>query len=191
VPGAALAYASVVLVRKFARSVRQRLEFRESGIVYFDGVDRVELPWGDVNTIHVRLSDPLDKVLFGRKNYDVTINRGQSNEVAIGPEMKESEELTSTLREITARKICDRLYSKLVRGQHVSFGPIEVLPSGLMYRTQLLLWAEVAGAQLKDEKLIISERGTSRSREWARIDVESVPNADAFVRLVDRRGNHA
>ena len=115
-------------------------------------------------------------------------------EVAGGRKLRFPDTLAGLAQLITTvkRHVYPRLlneYSQHLRnGQPVAFGPLQVRPEGVAKGQRRLGWSEVASAELKDGKILLT---TNQRGAPIRVRANSVPNAEIFMQLIQHYANQS
>jgi hypothetical protein len=98
----------------------------------------------------------------------------------------------TVVHEVTRRQVA-RLLSDLQADRPVPFGPFVVTKEGLSHEGRQLLWSEVAGVVVGRGFIAVADVACGlrvlkgRVVAWAKERYEDVPNAAAFVELVERQ----
>ena len=97
-------------------------------------------------------------------------------------------QLITTIKRHVYPRLLNEYTLHLRNGQPIAFGPIQVRPEGVARGQRRLGWNEVAGAELKDGKLLLT---TNQRRSAIRVRANSIPNAEICLQLIQHYAKQA
>ena len=113
----------------------------------------------------------------------LTISRRDGNEVHFGPALSEYDVLAEEVQKRTFAKLWPSVRARFRAGERMSFGELEVGPTGFRHNGKVLPWREVKEIAIAQGKLSI--RQTGKWLPWALLDMGSVPNPHILFALAD------
>lgn len=156
----------------------------EGGLVIVDDGRPTVVPWSQLHTIRMRITDVIDissRRKLRRTKYDITLDIEGHPPFRLTDQFVGVKELTDRIdAEVTARRLPEAI-GRVRQGETLRFGRYGVGPQGLDDGSRTLPFGSVRAVEVAQGWVTIR---TDAKRPWSSCRVADIPNPSVFVGLV-------
>jgi hypothetical protein len=172
-------------------------------LVYSIGLLRVQrnqvesFPWHEIERIYIKADSGEVVAIYDEQgqlqncwievavphfqiwNASITLERTDEQKLKLAPTLANYGALATTVQQQTFSRQWPQLWERFSSGEVLVFGVVGVSLQGITHAGNLLLWSEPATLSISSKQIVLKREG--KWSAWAKIDLESTPNAHLLV----------